>query len=398
MGFFIFRARWWRWGGLLLAFILVPFHAPAPETDNFCLPLEPEFADLGNFLEAQHTRAIAEGVRKVNDRIERALKLEDPAARTRQLSRCHEPDAVARAVASRFGDPITEIVKIEHSLGGSDSRRNFPGKKVFYKNISMNLFGHFPLDPRALSMVGQAGTVRAFGTYFGTDKILHFHQVGYNYYKRYHSLLRKGYTPEVARQNVIKHFSTSGVFSEATVFGTLLTGVYSNGDLASDYAGLKFYLNLTERVRLMGEEKPPLVVRSGEFWRLNDHVRPQSGWFRPFITDHWNEALNPCLYDFTMRSSIRRIVRSRASHIIDFYTLRDGRPNDPVYFENLAQTLTTYYGESYGHAGSPDQLMNIGNTCYPAVKKGAPDSTPKKVTPNPTAPVAWSGKTQIIRK
>jgi hypothetical protein len=397
MRFFIFRTRRWRWLALLQAFILVPFYAPAPETDNFYLPFEPEFADLGNFLEAQHTRAIEAGVRKVNTRIERALKLKNPAARTRQLARCYSPDTVASAVASQFGDPITEILKINHALGGSDARRNFPDKTLIYQNISLNFCGHFPLDPRALIMLGQAGTVRAFGTYFGTDKVLHFHQVGYNYYKRYRSLLRKGLTPEDACQKVIKHYSTSSVFSEATVFGTLLTGVYSNGDLASDYAGLKFFLNLTENVRLMGEEHNPLVVRSGDFWRLNDQVRPQSGWFRPFITDHWNEALNPCLYDFTMRPFIRRIVQRRAGHIIDFYTRRDGRPNDPAYFENLAQTLTTYFGESYGHAGSPEQLMNIGNTCFPALKPGAPNSPPGKETPNPAAPLTWRGEAGVTR-
>jgi hypothetical protein len=94
-----------------------------------------------------------------------------------------------------------------------------------------------------------------------------------------------------------------------------------------------------------------------------------------------------------MRLFIRRIVQRRAGHIIDFYTRRDGRPNDPAYFENLAQTLTTYFGESYGHAGSPAQLMNIGNTCYPALKQSAPNSPPKKDAPYPGASLTRNGET-----
>jgi hypothetical protein len=153
------------------------------------------------------------------------------------------------------------------------------------------------------------------------------------------------------------------------VYGSLATGVYSNGDLAADYAGFKFFCNLTETVHLHGEDRPPLVARCGVFWRVTDQVRQQSGWFRPFISDHWNEALNPSLYDWTMRPFVRKTLRRRAERIVNFYTITDRRPNDPAYFENLAHTLATYDGEPYGHSGSFEKLMNIGNTCYPALKE-----------------------------
>jgi len=53
---------------LVLALVVVSFPAPAPETDNFYLPPEPEFADFGDYLEAVHTRAIEEGVKEVRTR------------------------------------------------------------------------------------------------------------------------------------------------------------------------------------------------------------------------------------------------------------------------------------------------------------------------------------------
>ena len=50
----------------------------------------------------------------------------------------------------------------------------------------------------------------------------------------------------------------------------------------------------------------------------------------------------------------------KASRIVEFYTTGDGRPNDPAYFENLARTLSTDFGEPYGHSGQSEKLMNIG--------------------------------------
>jgi hypothetical protein len=101
---------------------------------------------------------------------------------------------------------------------------------------------------------------------------------------------------------------------------------------------------------------------------LNRQVRPRSGWFACYISDHWNEALNPNLYDFTMRPGISRVLRSRAAHIVQFYTGKDGRPSDPAYFDNLARELSTYYGEPYGHSGDFELLMTIGNTCFPVLQ------------------------------
>ena len=148
------------------------------------------------------------------------------------------------------------------------------------------------------------------------------------------------------------------------MFGTIGTGAYSNGDKCVNHLGFKFFLNLTEKVVLKEKEREPLVVRCGTFWRVNHHVRPQSGWLAAFVSDHWNEALNPSLYDATMRPGIRNVLHSRADHIVRFYTQKDGRPNDATYFVNLARELSTYYGESYGHSGQFEKLMNIGNTCF----------------------------------
>jgi hypothetical protein len=317
-----------------------------------------------------HTSAIEEAVAEANAKIERAGAIKDPAARAARIREYHNPEVIVSAVGRRFGAPITETYSAEKTLRGSWGSQSFPGKKVSLPDISMNFTGHWSFDPRKLVMLSQSDTVKAFGVYFGTDKITHFHTMGWSYYKLYQSQRRKGLSSEEAYRRVLRYYAESSLLSESNIFGTLGTGVYSNADMCVNHLGFRFYQNLTEKVVLKGQERQPLVVRSGSFWRVNQYVRPQSGWFGAYVSDHWNEALNPSLYDPTMRARIRKVLTSRADHIVKFYTQVDRRPDNPAYFEDLARKLSTYYGENYGFSGQTDQLMNIGNTCYPALRQG----------------------------
>jgi len=349
----------------------------AHETDNFYLPLDVEFADVGDFLGMMHTCAIEEAVAEVNAKAEQANTIRDPAARARRLEECHHSETIASAVRSQFGAPITQSVRAERILRSPWAARAYPGKTVSLAGIRMNFSGHSVLDPRALFMVSQSDTVKAFGVYFGTDKLTHFHTLGWAYYKLYQSELRRGLSREQAFRQALHTYGETSFLSEKNIYGTVGTGVYSNADMCVNQLGFRFYKNLTETVVLKGQVQQPLLVRTGNFWRVNHHVRPQSGWFGAYVSEHWNEALNPSLYDPTMRSRIRKVLISRADHIVKFYTQRDGRPNNPAYFEDLARKLSTYYSESYGHSGQFEKLMNIGNTCYPALRESGAAASSK---------------------
>ena len=349
--------------------ILGPISASAGETDNYALPLDADMADLGVYLETVHTMALQEAVAAVNARIEKALLVKDKAAREGQLGKLHDPLALAEAFAAHFGHPLFEDNQLDKALRRRAwARQMYPGQKTCQPAFWLNFASHFPLDLRRWTMLIQSSTVKANGVYFGGDKLVHFHNTSLYYYRRHRSLLAAGLDPEAAAQEVIEHYARHAFLSEDYIFGLMATGVFSNADLAVNYAGFKFYGNLSEAVRLNGEEREPLVLRTGVFWRLNRYVRPGSGWFSIYISDHWNEALNPNLYDFTMRPGVRCILRSRAERIVQFYTQKDNRPNDPEYFENLARQLSTYYGEPYGHSGRFESIMTIGNTCMPRVK------------------------------
>jgi hypothetical protein len=360
----------WRWclaaAALALA-LLANGNASAHETDNFFLPLDSDLADIGPFLEMLHTVALEHAVSEANARIDKALRIKDAQERTVTLKRLHNPMTLLEAFIGQFGHPMFEDTHLERSLRGDWARRAYPGRVTSHQDLWMNFSAHLPLDLRRWMMLTQSRTVKACGVYFGGDKLVHFHHIGADYYRMFDSLVKSGMDRDDAYRKVVAYFVGGAFFSEKRFFGTMVTGVYSNADLAANHVGFKFFVNLTEPVLLKGAERKPLALRAGAFWRLNEHVRPGSGWFGAFVSDHWNEALNPNLYGPSLRAGIRRTLERRAGDIVRFYTRKDGRPDDPAYFGNLARELSTYHGESYGHCGEVEKLMNIGNTCMPAL-------------------------------
>jgi len=372
MNNFVFIQRWsqpLRLIKLAAALLLGATVALARETDNFSLPLTVEMADIANYLETVHTVALQDTVADVNADIEKALREKEPAVREARLARLHDPLTLMDAFVKRFGHPAFEDKQAERVLQSDWARREYSGHAPSYRDLSLDYSARFVLDPRRLAVSSaQSRTVKAYGIYFGTDKLVHFHHLGADYYRMYRKLVDAGSSPEVSYRKVVKHYAETGVWSEKGFFGEMAGSVYSNADLAVNHVGFLFYRNLTESVVLKRQKREPLLVRSGVFWRLNRHVRPHSGWLGAYISDHWNEALNPNRYDSTLRPGMKRALRERAKSIVAFYHEKDGRPANAAYFENLARELSTYYGTDYGHCGHLDELLNIGNTCFPALK------------------------------
>src|SRR5690606_12680315 len=140
-----------------------------------------------------------------------------------------------------------------------------------------------------------------------------------------------------------------GIISEAAIIGKFATGVQSNADLASNFAGYKFYRNLTETITLGDRELPPLVTRVGSYWALAEHVRPDGDFMHPFITHHWNEALNPCRYEPGLRNTIAKRLRDSREEILAFYQEHQGLEPTRETYEQLIEALSTFYGEEYGY-------------------------------------------------
>lgn len=350
----------------LVAAASVSIGTQAAETDQFLLPPRDQFADLGGFFTHVHYRAIEDAVRETNELIHKVRSIENPSQRRSQLARLHEPRLFADRVFRAFGQGFIDTLNVEDALKNQAFRDRYPGKIVAHWTKDWIYNGaHMAIDLRQLPLLFPSSTIQIDGVFLGTDKIGHFHNLGYIYYKQYLNARKGGNNHENAIRQVVHEFS-EGVISEGSIIGFLSTGIHSNADLASNYLGMKFFMNLTDPVMLNGREVPPMIVRVGDYWRLNHHVRPESDFFTAFVSDHWNEALNPCIYDGSMQGQITARLEAHAEQIIDFYADEQGDRLSRDGFVHLFDELETYYGEDYGHSGMNDQMVTIASACFDA--------------------------------
>ncbi|MCE9590677.1 MAG: hypothetical protein K8S99_09160 [Planctomycetes bacterium] len=350
--------------GLLL--LLAASGARGNETDQFTLPERESFADLGEYMSRTHYEVLSRVVSDANHRIAEVLKnSDDEKERAEELADARSPGRLADAVRETFGPAMFEIDGLEQLLYSKEFKSQYPGKITAYKTDNwIYADALLILDPRRLLFLqNPSSTIRVYGVFMGTDKIGHFHDLGHLYYKDYLGYVRDGDTDQKACAKIVSEYS-KGVVSEKGIVGSVVSGVYSNADLACNYAGMRFYQNLTEPVRINGVERPPLIVRNGDFLKLNDHVKPDKPWFGVFVSDHFNEALNPCLHDWMMRGSVRDRVRKNKAAILRFYADPSGQPYPREHFETLARELSTFYGEPYGHSGFNGHLVGVYNVCF----------------------------------
>lgn len=359
-------------GGMAVGAALAVLAAPADanETDQYTMPVNRPLADVGDFLDATHTRVVERAVAILNQEVEQALKDPDPIQRKNTLAWIRRPEHLAYVVHDGFNDALTEIMDIESALRSDWAKKAYPGQHAIYGPSDwIYSHSHFWIDPRRYTLVFHSSTLKAYGVCFGTDKLSHFHHMGSFYYDAYLQAVSTGMSQEDAMKWAVNLYVNGNPLAENGFLGFLSTGVFSNADQAANYMGMKFYINVSEPVMLKGVRHEPMIIRRGEFFRANRQIRPESGWFGAFISDHWNEALNPCWYEPTVRWSLEGKVRDRAEVIHDFYTRCDGRPDEPAYYANLAEELSTYYGEEYGHSEKGRHLLTLDQVCWPTEDK-----------------------------
>lgn len=291
------------------------------------------------------------------------------ARETDQFTTPHGP---LMDVGPRLSRKVVEIIEADHSgedpevvLSRWDGRNFLVSRLVrwitaerrvgFRPSLSGSIF-RLVLAPLPVSFFFDAPTVRVHGYYMGTDKIDHFFQQGHAYSELAKKYEAEGASPGAAIAAVVAH----GVKQEHSYFGTATSGVYSNGDLAANYAGMKFYQNLQHSVQIAGRELPPLFQRTREGWRLRPGIDPESI-LRPFLSNHLDESLNPSRYKFS-RKAIRAVVSKRCSTWTQFYAER----LDLV--APAGQSFAaTWFGEDYGHWLPPSEEVSIATECSAVV-------------------------------
>ncbi|MHC4101750.1 MAG: ankyrin repeat domain-containing protein, partial [Planctomycetota bacterium] len=361
-----------RLGGTAIFALAISVSVTGHETDQFTVPVGWQFADIGDELTALYYDTIEEGVRKLNDDIRRGRETGRSESYVAQF---YTPDAVADAVYDEFKAAFFAIEGLEWQVHrDSRMKKRYPGRVTGHWESMRNIYlnAYFPLDPRQLWRLWHASTMNVYGTYFGPDKIGHFNDMGYVYYLIYRSAIRKGLNDQEATQKALNEGMNGLVLGERGCLGYVTAGAYSNADLAANYVGLKFYLNLTAETRIKGRMQPPMVRRDGAFWQLSPHVRRDSEFFAQFISDHFNEALNSSVWDAGLRKAVQKNVRARSEDVREFYADDNGNRRPQAYFDALIDELSTYYGEDYGHFHKPQRLVSVANSCFDTLPPDAP--------------------------
>jgi hypothetical protein len=294
----------------------------AKETDQFTTPRAP-LRDIGPELS-----------RKVVSIIESDRTGEDPE---RVLSRW-----VGHNI---FQSRITRWVKTIRPADGPVSFRPSVFGSIYRRTFS----------PLPASFLIDSPTVRVYGYYLGTDKIDHFFQQGHHYFE----LVTKDEAKGNDTATAIAAAVALGVKQEHRYYGTLASGVYSNADLAANFAGMKFYLNLQHSVQIGGRVLPPMFERSPEGWRLRSGIDPDR-LLEPFFSNHLDESFNPSRYRFS-RGSIRSLVRNRCGQWASFHADRLS------LIAPAGQSFAAkWFGEDYGHWLPPSQEVSIATECKAA--------------------------------
>ncbi|HVE58867.1 MAG TPA: hypothetical protein VNB22_18685 [Pyrinomonadaceae bacterium] len=324
------------------------------ETDQFNLP-PAQLADIGDEVSDYTEENLREAIGKINTEIlarqncpENRGKNCEPAEKTRlRLNYLRSEQAVAREVFNLLGAGFIPSTK----SGTWMNSHKFKAQPARYKtSYGDSIYRLVPTNYLTISP-----TVKLYGVLFGTDKVAHLFQQGYTYYTKQKRAVEKGLAPEEAVKKAVRW----GKISEQTYFGTFVSGVYSNGDLAANYAGMRFYQGLTHEIKIGETVRPPIVYLKDGVWTINENINLREMLLKPFISNHFNEALNSSKYSFFLRSSVRRIVRKKACG--------EWRGAFPALtqadFADLSQKLKLWHGEDYGFSES-ENFVTIANTCF----------------------------------
>ena len=316
-------------------------------------------ADIGGEVTDYALENIEKAVGKINAEIvERQACLDKNSKRSNcdpvesekaKLKYLRSESAIVKAVFKPLGGGIPPFT----NSGSWMESHKFKAQPARYKtSFGDSIFKAFPSDYWTIS-----DTVKLYGIEFGTDKIAHIFQQGYTYYKIYERARAKGLTHEQAAQKAFRW----GQMTERTYYGILISGVYSNGDLASNFAGMKFYQGLTRDIKIGEKMRPAILILKDGVWKFNERVNLREQLLKPFISDHLNEALNPSIFIklFWFDSCVRETVKEKSC-----VGWREKFPNlTRAEFAKTTGELKLWFGEDYGHKNSSHFIM-IADTCF----------------------------------
>ena len=328
------------------------------ETDQYNLPTVP-LADIGGEVTDYTLENIEKAVGKINaeivehqaclDKTSKKSNCDSIEKEKAKLKYLRSEAAVVKAVFRPLGGGIPPFT----NSGTWMEKHEFTAQPARYKtSFGDSIFKAFPSDYWTIS-----DTVKIYGVEFGTDKIAHIFQQGYTYYKIVERAEKKKISPERALKKAVNW----GRMTEKTYYGTLISGVFSNGDLAANYAGMKFYQGLISEIKIGNKTRPPILILENGFWKFNEKINLREVLLKPFISDHFNEALNPSIFikAFWFDSCVRETVKEKSC--------AGWRKQFPNYtkadFAAITENLKLWHGEDYGYKKS-SHFITIADACF----------------------------------
>ena len=318
--------------------------AQAEETDQYSLPPR-ELQDIGPATSRQLYDVLEQVMAQTNTEIQ-AL-----------LSKAQTSRHAAAKLAARRKD--TYLIDLFYKKSGPGFPRwlhwnempnenkpklykeSRPWKTIYWMYFSQTPIILFLLTP----------TINMYDHHFGTDKLGHFFMQGHSYYKVYTYFINHGKTPEQAHKNMI----TYGTLLEITYLGVMASGIYSNGDLSANYAGWKFYMNIGHSIKIGDKTLPPLLILKDNKWQFARKLNKDS-LLKPYISDHLNEAFNPCRYSY-MHKRLLKQIKMRC----DDWIKHKGLTKQLV--EAKLKETSSWHGEEYGHWLEPNTPISL-NSCF----------------------------------
>ena len=244
------------------------------------------------------------------------------------------------------------VYKVSSRLGGHhrvDYRLKDKYEKWALKSLTVesrkvpirdSIYGNMPpWSIRAVAVFGLAETIRVDDQLIGSDKLSHFLSQGRKFYHRYQ---KSGSESKAAKR---------GVLTERAIFGSGMTGSFSNADLVANYEGYLFYRSLFEDDVIPGK---PAIFR----WDDDGWVMQREFDWADHVNEYWDEALNVNAYDWLLR-------RHMEDRLVDLC---------PQYWQNPAIYTIQDEGvlqDRYAHLGMRDtKSMRLGELCQGDMGEG----------------------------
>lgn len=335
---------------------------PAFETDQYHLPPVP-LADIG----AEVTEYVAETLRAAVERVNIEIEVREQCRRKPARKGCDNEAENNKKLAFLRSD-LAIPKELAEQLAGDRLMTTRFGKWMASHKFRVQPDRFKPPYSESIFVLNPANhltmtpTVRLFGHELGIDKLEHIFQQGHQYYEIEKQKLREGRTPQAALQAAIDW----GKRTERTYYGLLTSGVYSNADLAANYAGLKFYQGITQPLTFSGSVRMAAVTLTNGRWVVNEKVLGADRLLLPFIDDYLNEALNPSSFRLTLFPSVRRAVKKHACG--DWSRAFPQLTRDALAARSAQ--LEKWHDQDYGHT-KRSRTVSIADVCF-----GAGDARP----------------------